>query len=195
MTIHEHQPRDTPDVSEQQVREVDATLSIMRVNIITVVALPLLAGAILLPHTLLWRFPAFPESSEILAIVVMFVIGLALKEFLHKVGWWRWGGVPWREIDFGFDRRTYSFYARTEIEMPASGYRRGVALPLLVLGVLPAVAGIALNIPFLTWYALIMLVASGGNLATLWSMRRMDDDLLVRDHPERAGCMILVYEE
>lgn len=178
-----------------RVREVDASLSMIRVNAITVAVLPFLAGGMLLPHSLLWGFPSFPESSGLLAVVLAFLIGMILQQFLHKVGWWRWGRIDWDDIEFGVVWRSFAPYASTETEMPASGYRRGVALPLLVLGALPALAGVIMDLPVLTWFALAMLIASGSEMATLWSMRRMDDEQLVRDHPDRTGCIVLVVEE
>jgi hypothetical protein len=78
------------------------------------------------------------------------------------------------------------------VPLPASRYRVAVALPGLLLGLIPTVAGIALQSEELTLYGAIMLVGAVGDMLILWLLRSVRGDTLVLDHPTRAGFQIVL---
>ena len=65
-----------------------------------------------------------------------------------------------------------------------------MALPTLVLGVIPGLLGLLLGNFLLAFWAVIMLVSGSGDLAILWAIRPVPGDAIVRDHPSRAGCLV-----
>jgi hypothetical protein len=66
-----------------------------------------------------------------------------------------------------------------------------IALPGLVLGVLPLVLGLSLGRWWLTAYAFLMLLAAAGDTLLLWIMRGVSGDAWMQDHPSKMGCLVL----
>jgi hypothetical protein len=74
--------------------------------------------------------------------------------------------------------------------MAAGAYRFGAAVPGVVLGVLPALAGLATGGGALFLFGLLFTLAAGGDALILWLLRDVPAARLVSDHPTRAGCLV-----
>ncbi|WP_298820878.1 DUF3267 domain-containing protein [Chloroflexus sp.] len=120
------------------------------------------------------------------------VVGIAVHEGLHAIGWMLAGRLPPGVISFGIDRQTLSPYAHTRQPLSINAYRFGTALPALGLGVAPALIGIIGNLPAFTTFGALFLFAAGGDLLILWLIRNDPVYAMVADHPSRAGCEVLL---
>jgi hypothetical protein len=98
------------------------------------------------------------------------------------------GRVPWREVRFGL--KGLVVYAHCRVPMKASAYRVSVALPGVVLGVLPGLIGLIRGNGWLTVYGALMSIAALGDLIVLWLIRRVAGDTRVQDHPRAPGCIV-----
>jgi hypothetical protein len=78
------------------------------------------------------------------------------------------GRVPCNQVRFGVALRQGALYAYTHRDMQVWGYQVGVALPALVLGVVPLYGGLILRQPVMMGYGLLMLLVSAGDLYFLW---------------------------
>ncbi len=123
---------------------------------------------------------------------VMVVLGVVAHEAIHCLSWTYFGGKPLSAVKFGFQLKTLTPYAHLEEPVTARAYRIGTALPGLLLGVLPALAGIATGSGWATFFGLFFTFAAGGDALVLWLIRGVDGGALVEDHPTNAGCY--VYE-
>jgi hypothetical protein len=74
--------------------------------------------------------------------------------------------------------------------MQASAYRIGVAMPLLVLGVVPYCVSLVIGSPWLLWFGFVFITAATGDILVLWLLRGIDGKTLVEDHPSNAGCYV-----
>ena len=66
-----------------------------------------------------------------------------------------------------------------------------MALPGLLLGVVPGVVGLLLGQAMLLLFGCWMVVAASGDVAVLWVTRHVPPSAMVRDHPTQAGCLVL----
>jgi len=112
---------------------------------------------------------------------------LLAHELLHAAGFLL-AGVPASEIRFGIERRTLSPYAHTPAQMPARGYRLALMAPGVILGVLPAAAGLITGSNLLAALGMFQLIGATGDMYVLWLMRKLPADALVCDHPTLLGC-------
>jgi hypothetical protein len=71
-----------------------------------------------------------------------------------------------------------------------ASYRRIVALPAFVLGIIPVCAGTVSGVGWLTLYGFLMLVGAGGDFVIFWKLRNVPPNAYVLDNPERAGCWV-----
>jgi hypothetical protein len=100
--------------------------------------------------------------------------------------------LSWKTVRLGFNFRSLAAYVHSDSPVGISAYRRLVALPGIILGVIPIFIGIACEVGLITLYGFFMLIAASGDLAILWKIRRVSPDSLVIDHPYRAGCWVFV---
>lgn len=144
----------------------------------------------------IWGFEAISVSFSIILqqatiFLVAVIAGIVLHEYLHKIGWWLAGKIPYHAITFGFQWRTFTPYSHCTLPLKAGAYRVGTILPGLALGILPALYALITGNGIYFFWGLIFIFAAGGDFMILWLLRFTSADTLVEDHPERAGCYVL----
>ena len=180
----------------------DASISLVHANLLAVALIPVLGALVLVPYALLWGIPGLETSGEEAGFrfsspvestltFISFLFGaIVVHELLHGVGFYLVGKIPRAKIGFGVKWLTFTPYCHCAEPMPASAYRWAVALPTLVLGVIPGLLGLLFGNFLLAFWAVIMLVSGSGDLAILWAIRSVPGAAIVRDHPSRAGCLV-----
>ncbi len=180
----------------------DASISLVRANLLAVALIPLLGVLVLVPYALLWGIPGLETSGEGVAFrfrspvesTVLFIAllfgAIVVHELLHGVAFFLIGKIPRAKIGFGVKWLTFTPYCHCAEPMPANAYRWAVALPTLVLGAIPGLLGLLFGNFLLAFWAVIMLVSGSGDLAILWAIRSVPGAAIVCDHPSRAGCLV-----
>ncbi|HET6528317.1 MAG TPA: hypothetical protein VFG39_06165, partial [Balneolaceae bacterium] len=56
-------------------------------------------------------------------------------------------------------------------------------------------ASLILQNGWLLGFGLLFTLAAGGDILILWLLRKVDDGLLVQDHPDLVGCVVLGHIE
>jgi hypothetical protein len=190
-----HKERRTSLIPENDDRE-DFSFSVGQAFIIAVALTPCIAVVVLGAYTLLWGSHSLQSATstfgrlEILLPVML--ISIAAHEGLHWIGYVAFARLPWKSARIGFSVRSFAAYVHSDLPVSASAYKRLVALPGVVLGVIPSCFGIGLELGWAALYGFLMLVAAGGDFAILWKIRSIAPTALVVDHPNRAGCQVLV---
>lgn len=170
----------------------DLSVSLAAANLKSIIfALPpvVVIGAL---YLLIWGRPHLSlRPGGILTAIGLFIVGVVLHEAIHGLVWALWGTRSFSTITFGMNIRALAPYAHATVPMSASAYRLGAISPALVLGGIPAVAGLATGSLLATLFGMIFLAAAAGDFLVLWLIRRLPPDTLVEDHPTRAGCLVL----
>jgi hypothetical protein len=146
--------------------------------------LPVLALYLSL-HPWQGHWPLAPFLLGCLAIVA----GMPVHEALHALGWRRWGGAPPETIRFGANR--FVLYVVCTQPVAAGVYRRIIALPGLVLGVLPCLAAIVSGNELVLFFGVAHLGGAAGDALILWQVRGLPGTARVRDHGSRVGCVLI----
>jgi hypothetical protein len=175
-----------PRLSREEAESL--AMPIWRAQVISFVLIVPFAALSVLPHGVLWGIP--DENPLPLSVLVAFVGSIVIHEALHGLGYY-WAGAERSEIEFGFSWMGLAPYAHCAAPLRANPYRVAIALPGLVLGVLPLAAGLGLGLWWLTLYAFFMLVAAAGDTLLLWFMRGVPADTWTQDHPSEVGCLVL----
>lgn len=174
-------------------RPARAVLPPAQAQLRAVVLLVPIALLSLAPYFALWGLPDQPFPSSVGAVglfLLAFATGTVLHEALHGLGH-VWGEASWNDVRFGMHWGALTPYARCAIPSRARSYRLAVALPGLVLGVLPLAAGWWTGHWLTTFYGFLMLVAAAGDFLVLWILRGVPSGAWVQDHPEEVGCIVV----
>lgn len=162
-----------------------------------------LALVAFLPFVMLWGLPSFLPSGDWLSVLgrafaavglftIAYLLSAVVHEGLHAFAMLIFAGISPRAIRFGVRLSEGVAYVHADRPMTVRAYRRVLALPALLQGVLPLLAGLAIGSGWLTLYGYVMLVSAAGDVAVLRLLRPYDGDRLVRDHPDDVGCLIAV---
>lgn len=128
--------------------------------------------------------------------LVVFLLGffllIVVHEMLHGLTWQLLSKAGRGSVEYGVKWKALTPYAHLRQPIGLSAYRWGAAMPGLVLGVLPMLAGLAVGNGTIFVIGIFMLTAASGDILILWMLRKDPGDLLVEDHPENAGCFLLM---
>lgn len=168
----------------------DHTMSMRQANIVGALFFPVAAVLTLLPFAWVWGWRALWDPLLPWVFIPALLAGIVAHEALHAAGFLL-GGASRADLHFGIDKETASPFAGCTAPVSAAAYRFSVALPGIVVGLLPACLGIWWgNAPaaVMGWF---FLGAAGGDVAALWAMRRVQAAAQVLDHPTRVGCRVV----
>lgn len=125
--------------------------------------------------------------------MVMLIAGIVVHEMLHALTCVYLGNKPWRAIQFGIVWKALAPYAHLTEPVEVRAYRWGVAIPGIVLGLVPSLVGILTGIGAIMLFGLIFTLAAAGDALILWVTRSVEAGKLVEDHPSRAGCYVIEH--
>ena len=175
------------------------TASVVQANVAAVVGVLPVLVALVLAYGLVWGWSALGSGGldfiePLWRFLLIVAVGVLVHEVLHGIAWRLAGAAP-GSISLGFQWKTLTPYAHSDAPMTARAYRIGAATPGVVLGVLPALAGLVLEHGAVFWFGLFFTLAAGGDALILWLLRGVAPDRLVADHPTKPGCLVLPERE
>lgn len=136
-----------------------------------------------------FRMADFPGGVPAFAAAAL--AGLVLHELIHYgVARLLAANEP-VDVSIGFRWRQMLPYVRLSGAVPVRTYRLIGAAPLIVLGLLPAAAGLASAQSAIALYGAAMMAFSAGDLLVLLAIRSLASHQRVEDHPTRVGCRVL----
>lgn len=175
-------------------------------NVYSLALLPL-AALLCAAYLWIWGLGAFESlfafqrvSSALIvwlfAVPATLIAGTVLHELLHGISFLYIGGAPRESVTLiGFQRESATPYSACSQRLSARDYRWTVAAPGLVLGVLPAAAGLFTGDPWIMLFGIFFSLAASGDAIILWLPRGVPAEALVEDHPTRAGCYVILPEQ
>lgn len=182
----------TEPPSPEQI-EQDLTVSFLSANLLALPIVLVTPVAVIALHLGL-----HPSSSlhsmlaggNVLLLLTCLLLLVVVHEWLHAAGFFI-GGASRHHVAFGFDVKTLTPYAHCAQPLPARAMRLAIALPGIVLGLLPALAGLVSGVGLLSLLGGVGIATASGDVLMLWLLRRVPADRLLADHPKRVGCYVL----
>lgn len=180
-----------PQAPEERIGQ-DFSLSFVAANLVSFPIFCVAFVLVLALHDLV--HPSFTLQASFLGFSglvagLLILPGVLAHEALHGVGFLM-AGAPRASLRFGVDRKTLTPFAHCETALPARRLRIAIALPAIVLGILPAALGIALDLSGFTLFGALFTAAAAGDFLVLWLIRKVPAHALLAVHPERVGCVL-----
>ncbi|MDO4512095.1 MAG: DUF3267 domain-containing protein [Bacteroidales bacterium] len=148
-------------------------------------------------HTLLPASDGSATSGEVLLgsalIFVALLVGIVVHELIHGIVWAVLVPGGWKSISFGVKIKELMPYCHCSEPLVVRHYLMGALAPLVVLGIVPLVAGVALCSVGWMAFGILFVAAAGGDIMVSWLLRSQAPTAKVLDHPSEPGCII--YEE
>ena len=182
----------------EEYTKIDKSISMLKANIISIVVLPVFSIPLLL-FAWIWDLDRlFTGFSAILGRPFFLFLGFILlivgHELLHGLTYQILASENRGNIEYGFQWKTLTPYAHIKEPIGIRIYRWGTAMPGLVLGILPMLAGLVLGSGVSLVIGVFMTYAASGDMMVLYLLRDIKSPAVVEDHPTRAGCYVLTGE-
>lgn len=123
-----------------------------------------------------------------MAVVVSSAV---VHEMLHVAAWRFFGRLPSEAIIFQRTWQVMGIAARVVRPISLWAYRVGVAMPILLMGIVPIVVGTVTNNGLLLAWALFFSLECFSDLVSLLGTRHLPAATLVLSHPTKSGCRVL----
>lgn len=163
------------------------TLSITKVNLYSLFMIIPLTTIYLIPFILIWDYKVFETGRKefMHLFVYMFVFGIIIHELLHGITWALFTKKGFRSIKFGLNGLTP--YCHCKEPLKVNHYRLGGAMPLIVMGIIPAISGLFFGNGLFLSVGIFFSWTAGGDILALFMLRKFDKNQLVSDHPDKMG--------
>jgi hypothetical protein len=125
------------------------------------------------------------DGTGALALVIAYLVSIPLHEFLHVFAFRRFGRAP-----AGSTRINWvglMAYSHCDVPMPISAYRASVALPGIVLGLIPVTIGFVSGNPWATVYGALLTASAIGDVRVLLALRGVPRGSTIQFVTERGG--------
>lgn len=142
---------------------------------------------------------SFSEIStfDYVVMLVLMIVLIVVHELLHGLGFGLFAPSKFRSISFGFMREAMAPYCTCSEALPKGGYLFGALLPLVAVGLVPAVWGVVSGSFALLFLGVVMIFGAGGDVlisAKLLSFKPNASEVLYADHPSECGLVAFVRE-
>lgn len=175
-------------------KEIDLSIPLWKANIYSLPIVVVLLIITVLPFYFLWGidqiFSKFRSNSNLLLLLLVFLIGLVLHELIHAFSWIAFAKIPFSKIKFGFNVKSLSPYAHCGEAVTAKVYRIALLTPAIILGLIPISVSFFTGNIWLFIIGLLFTVTACGDFLIFWLIRNVTNDQLVADDPYKAGCRV-----
>lgn len=174
---------------------IDLSIDVGRAYLYVILIVIPLVVVLSLIYSLIWGtenfFRGLGQLTTLPIILPVLIIGIPLHELLHAIGWSVIGKRSLKDVKFGVLWKALTPYAHLKDPIRASAYRAGTVTPLLIMGILPYILGLVMGNSWVANFGLIFVLAAGGDLLVILSLRRVHGGSMVIDHPSKVGCIVL----
>lgn len=140
----------------------------------------------------IWGIQA-PSIWQVIACCVIYLALIAVHEAIHGVAWAICNPRHFKAIEFGFMLESLTPYCTCVEPMGRTRYVIGALAPLAVLGIAPAIAGIALGNGVVFVLALLMILGASGDILVAVELLRhkgTGSEFICVDHPSECGLVV-----
>ena len=132
-------------------------------------------------------------SMSFLWIMLVFAVLIPVHELIHGISWAVFAKHHFKDIEFGFMKQYLTPYCTCKVPLSKGQYLFGALMPLILLGILPMIAGILIGSMPMLLIGILMADAASGDIMIAWKVVRYKSraaDVLYIDHPTQAGGVI-----
>ena len=126
--------------------------------------------------------------------VVGYIVLIVVHELIHGLSWSIFTPHHFKDIEFGVMRPSYNPYCTCLVPLKKMQYLIGAVMPLIPLGILPMILGIAIKNTNILFLGIVMTDAAAGDMLIirrLLSYKSKAGEITYMDHPTEAGGVVL----
>lgn len=191
---HFEQVKETLIQDGYTVKEL--TIGIVKANVYAILMVLPLCLFTVIPFILVNRgklyFAGNPLITSVLFVITLVVL-VVVHELIHGLTWSIFAQDHFKSIEFGFMKEYATPYCTCTVPLKKGAYIAGALMPLIILGIMPAVIAIFTGSFFLLAIGFVMILTAGGDIMIVLKLLGYKSgaaDVLIYDHPTQAGSVI-----
>lgn len=119
------------------------------------------------------------------------IAGIFLHEFLHGVPAAIFSKEGFKAVSYGVYWKYLTPYTHCKEPLELKRYKVVLLTPGIVLGILPALVGIAIQNFDLMMFGVLFTIGALGDVMVYERIKNMDNKTLVKDHPKSMGLILI----
>ena len=134
-----------------------------------------------------------PSIWQVLACCIAYLVLIPTHEAIHGITWAACNPLHFKAVEFGFMRESLTPYCTCAEPLGRASYITGSLAPLVVLGLAPAIAGVALGAGVVFVLALLMILGASGDIFVVVELLRHErtgNEAICVDHPSECGLVV-----
>ena len=182
----------TEELAERGYTRHDLTINIKKANLFAILLMiPLCLigyGAFYLVHGTLGI-----RGLNMWFFLIGFVALIVVHELIHGVFWSIFTPHHFGDIQFGVMMPSMNPYCTCLVPLRKGQYLLGAVMPLVLLGIVPMIAGIAVGNTNVLFLGIVMTDAAAGDMmiiGRLLGYRSKAGEITYMDHPTEAGGVV-----
>lgn len=123
--------------------------------------------------------------------VIITIVGIIIHEAIHAVFFSLFLRSKFQGVKFGFNKEHGIPYVHILEPISVLGFRIGAIMPLVILGIFPAVLGLYSGSFALTVFGALFIISASGDLLLISKTWGLSKDTKVKDLSDKIGFEVL----
>ena len=180
------------DLKQQGYTRHDLIIDIGKANVFAIVLLiPLFVVGYWLYYKVNHRFDI--KNFNMLFFLVIFLVLIVVHELIHGFCWSIFTPHHFKDIEFGLMKPSMNPYCTCLVPLKKEQHIFGTVMPLILLGIIPMIAGIAMGNHNLMFMGILMVDGAAGDILIIHKIlnyKSHAQDIIYMDHPTEGGGVI-----
>ena len=152
-----------------------------------IISVPIIVILLIL-FSVIWSYDIYVSGIDTLVdYYYVFFAGILIHEVLHLAGWALFVSKGIKSFRIGIKLKYLTPYCHVKEPLKVKYYRYGIALPLVILGIIPSLYGIFTGDGTVFTFGLLFTLVAGGDIIILIWLINLDNESCVLDHPDKMG--------
>ena len=180
------------DMQRQGYTRRDLTIDMGKANRFAIILMIVLLAVGFGSYYLVHRRLEFSGTNPLILLAVMVVL-IVVHELIHGVCWSLFTPHHFRDIEFGIMKPSMTPYCACLVPLKKGQHIFGTVMPLVVLGIIPMIVGIAAGNPGVLFIGIVMSASAAGDILiikNLLAYRSGAREVVYMDHPTDAGGVV-----
>ncbi|MDI6402525.1 DUF3267 domain-containing protein [Balneolaceae bacterium ANBcel3] len=185
------------------MEKLTITGSIDEISFVAAKITMVMAFAAFLPFIIVWGMPGpivFFDPVEgsfgvtmgnwalsILAFGVAIIVGAFIHELIHALFFLPFLSSGFKGLSFGISKKNLALYVHIKEPLSIWGFRTGVIMPFILLGIVPLIAGLFTGSFFVFLFGFIMAQSAAGDLFLIQKAWRLHSGYFIEDMSDAMG--------
>lgn len=130
------------------------------------------------------------DIKKFMFFIITSMVFIVIHELLHGITWSLFTENGFKDVAFGFMWKYLTPYCSCKVPMKRGQYVLGLLMPLIILGIVPTIIGLAMGSVFLTALGAFYIFAAGGDIIMAFlilSRNLKGKEVLLFDNPTEMG--------